>query len=285
MSTSQTDICADKRHAELVADACRRIETSATAPAVGELAADAGLASRHFHRIFKKLTGVTPHAYAQAVRWKRTRQKLGQAVTVTEAMHSSGFESSGRFYADSTARLGMTPSRLRKAGQGETIHFALGECSLGTVLVAESGSGVCAILLGDDPDELLLQLQQRFAAADLVGGDKDYEERMAQVVALIESPCRGAELPLDIRGTAFQQRVWQALRAIPAGETASYSEIAQRIGQPSAARAVANACANNRLAVAIPCHRVVRSDGGLSGYRWGVERKRSLLEREAAQSQ
>lgn len=285
MSTTQSDTQCEKRHADLVADACRRIETSEAVPGVSELAASAGLADRHFHRIFKKLTGVTPHAYAQAVRWKRTRGQLEQAATVTEAMHSAGFESSGRFYADSTARLGMTPGRLRKGGQDEIIHFALGECSLGTVLVAESARGVCEIMLGDDPDELLLQLQQRFAAAELIGGDERYEKRMAQVVALIESPCSELELPLDIRGTAFRQRVWQALRAIPVGETASYSDIARRIGQPSAARAVANACANNRLAVAIPCHRVVRSDGALSGYRWGVDRKRTLLEREAPQSE
>lgn len=282
MSATQSKPRTDSSQAQRITDACRCIEASESMPSVAELAARAGLASRHFHRIFKQYTGVTPHAYAQAVRWKRTRQKLEQSATVTEAIHAAGFESNGRFYADSTARLGMTPKRLRRNGEGESIHFALGECSLGTVLVAESESGVCAIMLGNDPDELLLQLQKRFAAATLLGADEDYEKHVAQVVALIESPGSDHDLPLDIRGTAFQQRVWQALRAIPAGKTASYADIARRIGQPTAARAVARACADNRLAVAIPCHRVVRSDGGLSGYRWGVERKRKLLQREAA---
>lgn len=282
MSHNQISKRAAANHAERVARACRRIESSAHTPSVAELAREAGMASSQFHRIFKQIAGVTPHAYAQEVRWQRAGRELERASSVTEAMHSSGFESSGRFYSDSTARLGMTPSRLRKAGQGETIHFALGACSLGTVLVAESARGVCAIMLGDDPDELLQQLQQRFAAAELIGDDARYEEHVALVVGLIESPASDSDLPLDIRGTAFQQRVWQALRSIPAGETASYAEIAQRIGQPTAARAVARACADNRLAVAIPCHRVVRSDGGLSGYRWGVERKRKLLQREAA---
>ena len=281
MSTPHSPSQPDERYARLVSEACRRIETSETLPAVAELAEHAGLATRQFHRVFKQLTGVTPHAYAQTVRWERARQELGQSTTVTEAMHTAGFESTGRFYADSTARLGMTPKRLRKAGHGETIHFAVGECTLGAVLVAESARGVCAIMLGDDPDELLMQLQKRFAAAELIGGDARYEKHVAQIVGLINSPGSDIDLPLDIRGTAFQQRVWEALRAIPAGETASYAEIADRVGKPGAARAVAHACADNALAVAIPCHRVVRANGGLSGYRWGVERKRKLLEREA----
>ncbi|MGB8636216.1 MAG: methylated-DNA--[protein]-cysteine S-methyltransferase [Rhodanobacteraceae bacterium] len=282
MATAQRKTHADTRHASLVADACRHIETSDAIPRVAELAARAGLAERHFHRIFKQLTGVTPHAYAQAIRWDRARRKLAQNTTVTDAMHAAGFESSARFYADSSARLGMTPKRHRAGGRGETIHFALGKCSLGSVLVAESARGVCSIMLGDDPDELLLELQRRFAAAELVGADRGYEKHVAQVVSLVESPGNDANLPLDIRGTAFQQRVWQALRAIPVGETASYAEIARRIGKPGSARAVARACADNKLALAIPCHRVVRSDGGLSGYRWGVERKRALLQRESA---
>jgi AraC family transcriptional regulator, regulatory protein of adaptative response / methylated-DNA-[protein]-cysteine methyltransferase len=161
------------------------------------------------------------------------------------------------------------------------IRCAIGECSLGSVLVAQSPRGVCAILLGDDPSALARDLKQRFPNANLVGGDRDLEKRLAQVIGLIESPAMGLELPLDPRGTAFQQRVWQALRRIPAGSTASYTDIATRIGTPKAVRAVAQACAANAVAVAIPCHRVVRSDGALSGYRWGVERKRTLLEREA----
>lgn len=269
-------------HASLVAAACRRIERSEQAPTTAELATGAGLATRHFHRVFKRISGVTPHAYALAVRWQRARQALLQADTVTDAIHAAGFQSSGRFYADSTARLGMTPEQLREGGQGETIHFALGECSLGSVLVAQSPRGVCAIMLGDDPAELLTDLQRRFAKAELVGAEPGYENHVAAVVGLMESPSSDLDLPLDIRGTAFQQRVWEALRAIPAGQTVTYAEIARRIGRPTATRAVAGACAHNKLAVVIPCHRVVRSDGGLSGYRWGVERKRSLLQREGA---
>jgi len=176
----------------------------------------------------------------------------------------------------------MTPSSYRAGGIDQDIRFAIGECSLGAILVAQSGHGVCAILFGDDPDALARDLQDRFPKANLIGGDHAFEQLVAQVVGFVEAPAIGLDLPLDVRGTAFQQRVWQALREIPAGVTASYSEVAQRIGSPKAVRAVAQACAANTLAVAIPCHRVVRNDGGLSGYRWGVERKRALLEREAS---
>ena len=174
----------------------------------------------------------------------------------------------------------MTPTSFRAGGAGMEIRFAVGECSLGSILVAASERGVCAILMGDDPDALARDLQDRFQRADLIGGDAGFEQFVAQVVGFVEAPGRGLDLPLDVRGTAFQQRVWQALREIPAGATASYSEIARRIGAPQAVRAVAGACAANALAVAIPCHRVVRNDGGLAGYRWGVERKRALLDRE-----
>ena len=176
----------------------------------------------------------------------------------------------------------MTPRAFRAGGHRQQIRFAIGECSLGSILVAQSDRGVCAITLGDDPEALARDLQDQFPNADLVGGDAGFEELIAKVVGLVEAPETGCDLPLDVRGTAFQQRVWQALRAIPAGTTASYSEIAKRIGAPKAVRAVASACASNKLAVAIPCHRVVRNDGGLSGYRWGVERKRELLKRENA---
>ena len=175
----------------------------------------------------------------------------------------------------------MTPTTYRAGGANMDIRFAIGECSLGSILVATSERGVCAILLGDDPDELARDLQDQFPRANLIGGDAEFEELVAKVIGFVEAPGLGLELPLDVRGTAFQQRVWQALREIPAGDTASYADIAHRIGSPNAVRAVARACAANALAVAIPCHRVVRNDGGLSGYRWGVERKRALLEREA----
>lgn len=171
----------------------------------------------------------------------------------------------------------------RPGQQAMPIRFAIGQCALGALLVAQSERGMCAILLGDEPEALRDDLRQRFPQAELIDGDADTERLLAQVVAFVEAPRLDLDLPLDVRGTAFQQRVWQALRAIPAGSTVSYAELAERIGAPKAVRAVAGACAANALAVAIPCHRVVRSDGGLSGYRWGVERKRALLEREGCE--
>ena len=218
-----------------------------------------------------------------AHRAERVREELSRSgTTVTEAIYGAGFNSGGRFYETADQVLGMTPTDYRAGGATTEIRFAVGECSLGSILVARSEKGVCAILLGDDPDALARDLQDRFPHARLVGGDAGFEDLVAKVVGLVEAPAIGLDLPLDIRGTAFQQRVWQALREIPAGATASYAEIAERIGSPRSIRAVAQACAANPLAVAIPCHRVVRTDGALSGYRWGVERKRTLLDRERA---
>jgi AraC family transcriptional regulator of adaptative response/methylated-DNA-[protein]-cysteine methyltransferase len=268
-------------HAAKVAAICRLIEASAEMPALAELARRAGLSVHYFHRVFKALTGVTPRAYAAAHRSARVRRELGKrSKTVTEAIYDSGFNSGGRFYASSGQVLGMTPTDYRAGGARTTIHFAVGECSLGSILVARSAKGVCAILLGDDPEALVRDLQDRFPRAALVGADPAFEQVVARVIGLVESPALGLDLPFDVRGTAFQQRVWQALRDIPPGSTASYTDIAARIGSPASARAVAQACAANPLAVAIPCHRVVRTDGALSGYRWGVDRKRSLLDRE-----
>jgi AraC family transcriptional regulator of adaptative response/methylated-DNA-[protein]-cysteine methyltransferase len=236
----------------------------------------------HFHRVFKKYTGLTPRAYAAAQRAQRVREGLAQGAGVAEAMYGAGFSSSGRFYATSTQQLGMTPKVFRAGGPGIAIRFAVGECSLGSVLVAASDKGVCAILLGEDPEALVRQLQDCFPKAELVGPDAAFDQWVAQVVGLVEQPGLGHNLPLDIRGTAFQRRVWEALRQIPPGSTANYTQIAGQLGQPKAARAVARACAANPLAVAIPCHRVVRRDESLSGYRWGVERKAELLRREGA---
>jgi AraC family transcriptional regulator of adaptative response/methylated-DNA-[protein]-cysteine methyltransferase len=207
---------------------------------------------------------------------------LASGSSVTEAIYDAGYNSSGRFYEKSTDMLGMTPTHFKTGGANEEIRFALGQTSLGAILVASSKKGVASILLGNDPDALLRQLQDRFPKAKLIGADKDYEALVARVVGFIEAPQIGLDLPLDVRGTAFQRRVWQALQEIPVGQTVSYTEIAQRIGSPKAVRAVAGACAANNLAVAIPCHRVVRNDGTPSGYAWGVERKKVLLDREGA---
>jgi AraC family transcriptional regulator of adaptative response/methylated-DNA-[protein]-cysteine methyltransferase len=270
------------RQAAAVAQACRLIEQAETPPSLSELADAVGMSHFHFHRVFKAATGVTPRAYADAERARRMRAALDTKGTVTEAIYDAGFNSNGRFYAAAPGRLGMTPTRFRTGGGGETVRFAIGQTSLGAILVAATTKGIVAIQFADDPDALLRDLQDRFPKAQLVGGDAEFERLVAQVVGSVENPSAGFDLPLDVRGTAFQQRVWQALREIPAGTTASYSDIAERLGAPKAVRAVAGACAANDIAVAIPCHRVVRNDGALSGYRWGVERKRALLDREAA---
>lgn len=268
-------------HAAMIAESCRLIEQSETALSLDELASHAGMSPYHFHRTFKALTGLTPKAYAAGHRAELARQALDDSGSVTEAIFNAGYSSNSRFYATTNQRLGMTPSAYRAGGANTAIRFALGECSLGSILVAVSVRGICAISLGNDPETLIRELQDRFPHAELVGDDHGFEQWIARVIGLIETPQLGLDLPLDIRGTVFQQRVWQALRDIPAGSTASYAEIARRIGSPKAVRAVAGACAANALAVAIPCHRVVRNDGALSGYRWGVERKQALLAREA----
>jgi AraC family transcriptional regulator of adaptative response/methylated-DNA-[protein]-cysteine methyltransferase len=263
------------QHAALITVACRSIEQATSAPSLTQLAQQAGLSTSHFQRTFRELTGLTPAQYAQAHRSERMRSALRQANSVTEAIFEAGYGSSSRFYEKSKAVLGMPASTYRAGGAATAIRFAVGQCTLGAILVAQSTRGVCAILLGDDAAALVRDVQDRFPRADLVGGDKDFEEVVALVIGHVEAPGTGLMLPLDIRGTAFQQRVWQALRTIPAGATATYTDIARRIGAPTAVRAVAGACAANALAVAIPCHRVVRSDGSLSGYRWGIERKRA----------
>lgn len=268
----------------LVAKACRIIENSEEEPSLEALSEAVGRSPSYFHRIFKATTGLTPKDYAAADRARKVRDGLCAGNSVTEAIYDAGFNSSGRFYEKSTGMLGMTPTRFRAGGADEEIKFAIGQTSLGAMLVASSRKGVASILLGDDPDELLRDLQDRFPKASLIGADREYEALISRVVGFVENPGIGLDLPLDVRGTAFQQRVWKALREIPVGATVSYAEIARRIGSPNAVRAVAGACAANNLAVAIPCHRVVRNDGALSGYAWGVDRKRALLDREAAQA-
>jgi AraC family transcriptional regulator of adaptative response/methylated-DNA-[protein]-cysteine methyltransferase len=274
----------ETENAVLVAKACRLIETREEEPSLEDLAGTVGLSPGYFHRVFKAATGLTPKSYAAAYRAKKVREGLVSGTSVTEAIYDAGFNSSGRFYEKSTGMLGMTPSQYRAGGANEEIKFAVGQSSLGAILVASSKKGVAAILLGDDAEGLVHDLQDRFPNARLIGADQDYEAMVARVVGFVEAPEVGLNLPLDIRGTAFQQRVWQALREIPVGATVSYADLAERIGAPRAARAVAGACAANNLAVAIPCHRVIRNDGSVSGYAWGVERKRALLSREASQA-
>ena len=270
-----------RQHAEVVARLCRYIEDAETPPTLDELAARAGMSVFHLHRVFKDVTGVTPRAYAAAHRVRRMQNELDRDASVTDAIFGAGYNSSSRFYENAGDVLGMTPTAYRAGGANTEIRFAIGECSLGSILVARSERGICGISLGDDPDALARELQDRFPQARLVGDDQQFATLVARVVGLVEAPGVGLDLPLDVRGTAFQRRVWEALREIPAGSTASYAQIAEKIGAPKSVRAVAQACGANTIAIAIPCHRVVRQDGHLSGYRWGVQRKRELLAREA----
>ena len=271
-----------ERQASAVAKACRLIGQSDELPALDALADAAGMSRFHFHRVFKSITGLTPKGYAAAHRAKRVRDALPRSATVTDAIYDAGYKSNGRFYAASSRLLGMTPTGYRAGGSGATIRFAVGECSLGSILVAATEKGICSILLGDDPDALAHDLQDRFPKAKLIAGGSDFNQWVAAVVGFVEAPRLGLHLPLDVRGTAFQQRVWRALCKIPLGSTTSYAFIAKKLGAPRSARAVGQAIAANPLAVAIPCHRVIRKDGGISGYHWGVERKRLLLDRESA---
>lgn len=270
------------QHAEMVAKACRIITDAESSPVLGDLAAQVGMSPYHFHRVFKQTTGVTPRAYAAAQREKKVRNALTEGGSVTSAIFDAGYNASSRFYEKSNAVLGMTPSTYKAGGADTAIQFAVGASSLGAVLVARSAKGICAIFMGDDADALILDLQRRFPRAAISRGGKDFAKSIAEVVRMVDKPGMGLDLPLDVRGTAFQKRVWQALQKIPVGTTSSYADVARRIGKPKSVRAVAQACGANPLAVVIPCHRVVRSDGDLSGYRWGVERKRALLDAEAS---
>lgn len=270
---------ADDR-ARMVAAACRTIDAAETAPRLEALAESAGLSPFHFHRIFKEITGLTPKAYGAAARARRVRADLGRGAAVTETIYAAGFNAPSRFYESADGMLGMTPSAYRDGGRGVEIRFAVGESSIGAILVAATARGVCRVEIGEDPQALIGGLERAFPKATLIGGDQSFEATVAAVVGFVEAPRAGLELPVDVGGTVFQERVWQALRQIPPGATLSYSEVAARIGTPKAVRAVGAACGANPVALVIPCHRVIRSDGALSGYRWGIERKRTLLERE-----
>lgn len=269
-----------EQHRLAIVKACQLLRETDTPHDLPSLAAAVEMSPSHFRRVFKCLIGLTPKAYATAARAERMRGQLTNGSRVTSAVYAAGFHSSSRFYASSTRHLGMTPTNYKTGGAGEMIRFAVGECSLGSILVAATERGICAISLGDDPNALVEDLQNRFFQAKFSGGDRKFNRLVAKVVGFIERPSAGLDLPLDVQGTAFQHRVWQLLGKIPCGQTATYSEIAARLGQPQSVRAVASAVAANQLAVAIPCHRVVRTGGALAGYRWGVDRKAALLKRE-----
>jgi AraC family transcriptional regulator of adaptative response/methylated-DNA-[protein]-cysteine methyltransferase len=270
----------EERLTGAVREACALIEAADGAPDLGAIAAAAGLSRSHFHRVFKRIAGVTPGTYYRSLREGRAVASLKAGAAVTEAIYDAGYGSASRFYETLAPKLGLKPAAYARGGEGEVIRFAVGECSLGSILVAATAKGVCAIKLGSDPQALVEELQRRFRNAKLVGGDEGFEEIVAAAVGLAEDPARGLGLPLHVRGTAFQLKVWEALRGIAPGQTATYKEIAAKAGVPGAVRAVARAIGGNKIAVAIPCHRVIRTGGGLSGYRWGVERKAALLARE-----
>ncbi|MEN9728415.1 MAG: hypothetical protein RL434_2781 [Pseudomonadota bacterium] len=269
------------RQSGTVARACRLLQTLEPAPSLAALAALLNLSPWHFHRMFKAQTGLTPHAYAAALRAGRFRERLQEGRKVIEAVYEAGFGSTRAAYEQGPVLLGMSPRRYRAGGTDMKLRYATVACSLGQALVAASDLGVCAILLGDAPAPLEDELRARFPTARLERADAGFAETLTQVVAVIDRPERGFALPLDIRGTAFQQRVWDALRRIPCGATTTYSELATLLGMPKAVRAVASACAANPVAVVVPCHRVVRRDGALAGYRWGLARKKALLSRES----
>jgi AraC family transcriptional regulator of adaptative response/methylated-DNA-[protein]-cysteine methyltransferase len=267
-----------------VEKACAIIRTSDTTPSLAELSESVGMSRFHFHRLFKEITGTTPGDFAKTHRLTQFAAQLDEGRSVTEAVYAAGYGSSSRAYAAAPTGLGMTPGARRKAGRGETIRFAVTDTPLGKMLIAATERGICALEFGDDAEAMADRFKTRFAAADVVGDDRSLAAWAQQVARYIAAPDHTLDLPLDIRGTAFQARVWRALQRIPAGQTMSYGALAAELGMPGAARAVGTACGRNEIAILIPCHRVVGGDGKLTGYRWGVERKRALLENERRQA-
>lgn len=270
----------EDKHNQLIEQACRFIEKNNGDVSLARIAEHIMVSPYHFHRLFKSIIGITPKSYANAYRQQLIKKALTENSRITDAIYQSGFNANSRFYENASAILGMTPTDWRTGGENIVIFFAIGICSLGNILVAQSEKGICAITLGDDADNLLVDLQKQFPHAELIGANKEFEKIVAQVIGFIEFPLQPLSLPLDIQGTIFQQKVWKALMEIPFGYTVTYQDIANKIGSPKAYRAVANACGANKLAVAIPCHRVVRQNGEISGYRWGIERKAKLLQNE-----
>ncbi|MDX6041076.1 bifunctional DNA-binding transcriptional regulator/O6-methylguanine-DNA methyltransferase Ada [Scandinavium lactucae] len=265
-----------------VTEACRLLEQERTLT-LDELAQAVAVSPYHFHRLFKSVAGMTPRAWQQAWRARKLRETLAASETVTNAVLAAGFPASSSYYRQADSTLGMTARQYRRGGDTQRVRFTLQSCVLGRCLVAASSRGICAVLPGDSDAALIAELAQIFPNAQREEADHAFQQQVAQVIALLDGRRSTLQLPLDIRGTAFQQQVWQALRDIPAGETRSYQQVADSIHKPNAARAVANACAANTLALVIPCHRVVRQSGALSGYRWGEARKAELLKREAKQ--
>jgi AraC family transcriptional regulator, regulatory protein of adaptative response / methylated-DNA-[protein]-cysteine methyltransferase len=259
-----------------VARAIEAIAAAEAPPSLDALASAAGYAPHHFHRLFKRATGVTPAAYARALRVGRAADDLTRETSVTDAIHAAGYSGPGRFYEEAAPRLGMAPSAWVRGGEGVTIRWTIATTSLGPMLVAATGKGLCRVSFDEDEGALAA----RFPNASIVPGDAALADLAARVVAEVETPGRDADLPLDVQGTAFQEAVWQALRRIPAGQTMSYAALAAAVGHPNAVRAAGSACGANNVAVAIPCHRITRSDGSMGGYAYGVERKRVLRKRE-----
>jgi AraC family transcriptional regulator of adaptative response/methylated-DNA-[protein]-cysteine methyltransferase len=277
-----TEPSSASRHIAAVERACALLRSSEKLPSLAELAEAAAISRFHFHRVFKQVTGATPRDYSRTHRLGALAQRLDAGEDVAQAIYGSGFGSSSRAYEAAPAALGMTPAARRKRGAGETIRFVTVATPLGWALVAATDRGVCLTALGDDRERLAMMVRDRFPAAKIIADDPGLRNWAERIVRFITAPSHTLDLPLDIRGTAFQARVWRALQKIPLGRTATYSEIAQALGQPTAVRAVARACAANDLALVVPCHRVIREDGDLAGYRWGIERKRALLDREHA---
>jgi AraC family transcriptional regulator, regulatory protein of adaptative response / methylated-DNA-[protein]-cysteine methyltransferase len=270
-----------QREKALIRRACRLIEQSEPAPKLIQLAEVLGLSATHLQRRFKAHLGISPKTYAKGWRTQRLQKLLRPSRQVTQTIYDAGYNSSANFYVDAPRALGMSPAAFREGGKDMIIQYAIATTTLGMMLVGSTSRGICAIFLGTTTNELKRELQQRFPAARLHQADKSFLSQIKKVVRFVETPAAIADFPLDIQGSVFQQKVWQALQGIPFGTTVSYADLALKIGKPRAARAVAAACAANRLAVVIPCHRVVRSTGALSGYRWGVARKKALLERES----
>ena len=266
----------------VVADACAAIEAEEGIPSLEALAKRAGYSRFHFLRLFREHTGVTPRSYAERVRALRLQAALAQGSRVADAIQEAGFGSESRVYEDTGRLLGMTPGALRRGGAGEVVRTAFADSPFGRVLVGATATGVCFLGFAEPDEALMGDLRRRFPRARIEADDAGLAETLATVLAFIEEPRQALALPLDLRGTAFQVRVWEALRRIPPGETRTYGELAGMIGAPRAVRAVARSCATNPVSLAVPCHRVVGKDGDLTGYRWGVPRKREMLRREAS---